>query len=53
VVTRFQTYGVALAPALQAYCERVLAHPAVAQWVEGALAESEATPLHDADLPKE
>jgi glutathione S-transferase len=53
VVTRFQTYGVALAPALQAYCERVLAHPAVAAWVEGALAETEATPLHDADLPKE
>jgi glutathione S-transferase len=39
VVTRFKTYGVALAPALQAYCERVLAHPAVASWVEGALAE--------------
>jgi glutathione S-transferase len=53
VVTRFQTYGVALAPALQAYCERVLGHPAVAAWIEGALAETEATPLHDADLPKE
>jgi glutathione S-transferase len=53
VVTRFQTYGVALAPALQAYCERVLGHPAVAAWVEGALAETESTPLHDADLPKE
>jgi glutathione S-transferase len=53
VVTRFQTYGVALAPALQAYCDRVLAHPAVAAWIEGALRETEATPLHDADLPKE
>jgi glutathione S-transferase len=53
VVTRFQTYGVALAPALQAYCERVLAHPAVAEWVEGALRETEPTPLHDADLPKD
>jgi glutathione S-transferase len=52
VVSRFQTYGVSLAPALQAYCERVLAHPAVASWVEGALAETDATPLHDADLPK-
>jgi len=51
VVTRFQTYGVALAPALQAYCERVLAHPAVARWVAEALAETDATPLHDADLP--
>jgi glutathione S-transferase len=53
VVTRFQTYGVALAPALQAYCERVLAHPAVASWIEGALAETEATPIHDAELPEE
>ena len=51
VVTRFQTYGVALAPALQAYCERVLAHPAVARWVEEALAETAATPGHDAALP--
>jgi glutathione S-transferase len=53
VVTRFQTYGVALAPALQAYCERVLAHPAVAAWIAGALLETEATPLHDAELPKD
>jgi glutathione S-transferase len=52
VVTRFQTYGVALAPALQAYCDRVLAHPAVAEWIKAALLETEATPLHDADLPK-
>ena len=41
VVTRFKTYGVALAPALQAYCERVLAHPAVARWVNEALLETE------------
>jgi glutathione S-transferase len=53
VVTRFQTYGVALAPALQAYCERVLAHPAVAEWIDAALRETEPTPLHDADLPKD
>jgi glutathione S-transferase len=52
VVMRFQTYGVALAPALQAYCERVRAHPAVARWIEGALAETDTTPLHDADLPQ-
>jgi glutathione S-transferase len=52
VVMRFQTYGVALAPALQAYFERLRAHPAVARWIEGALAETETTPLHDADLPK-
>jgi len=52
VVCRFQTYGVALAPALQAYCERVLAHPAVARWVREALEEGDPTPLHDADLPE-
>ena len=52
VVVRFQTYGVALAPALQAYCERVLAHPAVARWVSEALLETDPTPLHDAELPE-
>jgi glutathione S-transferase len=52
VVTRFKTYGVALAPALQAYCDRVLAHPAVARWVNEALRETDPTPLHDADLPQ-
>jgi glutathione S-transferase len=52
VVTRFKTYGVALAPALQAYCDRVLAHPAVARWVREAMLETEPTPLHDADLPR-
>ena len=41
VVTRLQTYGVFLAPALQAYADRVLAHPAVAQWVREAEAETE------------
>lgn len=48
VVTRFRTYGVTLAPALNAYCERVLAHPAVARWVSEALAETEMAPKHDA-----
>jgi glutathione S-transferase len=52
VVTRFQTYGVALAPALQAYCERVLAHPAVARWVSEALAETEIASVHEDELPK-
>ena len=50
VVSRFQTYGVALAPALQAYCERVLAHPAVARWVREAMEENDPTP-HDAGQP--
>jgi glutathione S-transferase len=51
VVMRFKTYGVSLAPALQAYCERMLAHPAVARWVREAMAENDPTPLHDAGLP--
>ena len=40
VVTRFNTYGVALPPALSAYCERVTRHPAVARWIEAAQAEA-------------
>jgi glutathione S-transferase len=51
VVTRFKTYGVALAPALQAYCERVLAHPAVARWVSEALAETEIAGQHEQAMP--
>jgi glutathione S-transferase len=51
VVCRFRTYGVALAPALDAYCQRVLAHPAVARWVNEALAETETAPRHDAEMP--
>ncbi|MYM71498.1 MULTISPECIES: glutathione S-transferase family protein [Duganella] len=51
VVLRFRTYGVTLAPALDAYCQRVLAHPAVARWVSEALAETETAPKHDADMP--
>jgi len=51
VVMRFRTYGVSLAPALNAYCERVQAHPAVARWIAEALAETETAPKHDAELP--
>lgn len=51
VVMRFNTYGVALAPALQAYCERVKAHPAVARWVAEALAETEVASAHEDELP--
>lgn len=46
VVMRFRSYQVALPPALQAYCDRVVAHPAVASWIAGALAESEVLPDH-------
>jgi glutathione S-transferase len=51
VVMRFRTYGVALAPALQAYCDRVQAHPAVARWVTEALAETEIAAGHEDELP--
>jgi glutathione S-transferase len=51
VVMRFNTYGVALAPALQAYCDRVKAHPAVARWVKEALAETEIAAGHEDELP--
>lgn len=46
VVMRFRSYGVFLAPALQAYMERVIAHPAVARWIEEAEAETEFLPDH-------
>ena len=51
VVMRFQTYGVSLAPALQAYVERVATHPAVAQWVGEALAEPQRPSKYDAVPP--
>ncbi|MDB5761201.1 MAG: glutathione S-transferase [Herminiimonas sp.] len=41
VVTRFRTYDVSLAPALRAYVDRVASHPAVAQWIREARAETE------------
>ncbi len=47
VVTRFITYGVSLAPALQAYVERVAAHPAVAQWMREACDEVERIEKYD------
>lgn len=52
VVMRFATYGVSLAPALQAYAERVQAHPAVAQWVREAIAEVEVAGRHE-EFPDE
>lgn len=51
VVTRFKTYGVVLPPALSAYCERVRSHPAVAEWIEQALAETDAPPVPHAGTP--
>lgn len=51
VVMRFKTYGVSLAPALQAYCDRIQAHPAVARWVREAMAETERAGLHEDGMP--
>ena len=48
VVMRFRTYAVSLAPALQAYADRVAAHPAVAQWMREALAETTHLEKYDA-----
>ncbi|OWW18816.1 glutathione S-transferase family protein [Noviherbaspirillum denitrificans] len=47
VVMRFRTYGVWLPPALQAYVDRVVAHPAVAKWIDGALKETERLEKYD------
>ncbi|MEO8837961.1 MAG: glutathione S-transferase C-terminal domain-containing protein, partial [Herbaspirillum sp.] len=41
VVMRFRTYAVSLAPALQAYADRVAAHPAVARWIAKSALEIE------------
>ena len=40
VVSRLDTYALALAPAARAYCDAILALPAFALWREGAQAES-------------
>ena len=48
VVMRFRSYGVFLAPALQAYMDRVVAHPAVESWIQEALAETEVLPRYTA-----
>ena len=41
VATRFRTYGVALDPISEGYCERVLAMPEMLEWVAAAQAEVE------------
>ncbi|MBP6817981.1 MAG: glutathione S-transferase family protein [Ferrovibrio sp.] len=44
VVTRFRTYGLALDPVSQAYCDAVMAHPAMREWCQAAEQE---TPLEN------
>lgn len=41
VATRFQTYGVHLDGAAKTYCERLLAHPLVAEWLSLGRAETD------------
>lgn len=40
MASRFRTYSVAIAPDAQAYCDAVLAHPLVAEWIAGAEAQA-------------
>ncbi|HEY9238615.1 MAG TPA: glutathione S-transferase family protein [Burkholderiaceae bacterium] len=48
VVMRFRTYGVPLPAAVAAYAERVVALPAVAEWIDAALAEHDFLPFEEA-----
>lgn len=47
VAMRFRTYGVWLPPALQAYVDRLIAHPVIAQWIAEAEAENESIEKFD------
>jgi len=47
VVMRFRTYGVWLPPAVQAYVDRVVAHPAVARWINEAMQENDRIEKYD------
>lgn len=50
VVTRFLTYDVAMDPVCAAYCERIMALPAMADWVKAARAEPEEIDELDAEF---
>ncbi|HET7198061.1 MAG TPA: glutathione S-transferase family protein [Burkholderiales bacterium] len=47
VVTRFETYGVALPAVAQAYCEAVRRLASVREWTEAALRETELVPADE------
>lgn len=49
VVWRLHTYQVDVAPEIRGYMDAVIAHPAVARWVEGALEESWIIPHDEVD----
>lgn len=48
VACRFHTYNVKLAPAAQAWCNTILAHPAMKEWYAAAARETETVPHMDA-----
>ncbi len=50
VVTRFITYDVALDPDCAAYCQTLLALPALQQWIAAAVAEPEEIDELDAEF---
>ncbi|KAF3353024.1 hypothetical protein VdG1_00496 [Verticillium dahliae VDG1] len=48
-----KTYGLALSADADAYARRLLAHPAVAQWVAEGLAETARCEMHEADVVRD
>ena len=47
VVMRLKTYGLPVNERIQAYMERIIAHPAVEKWVEAALKEELYVPIDE------
>jgi glutathione S-transferase len=50
VCTRFRTYHVKLDPVCDAYCDRILALPAMLEWIEAAKCEPEEMPELDIEF---
>jgi glutathione S-transferase len=50
VCTRFRTYHVKLDPRSDAYCDRIMALPAMVEWIEQAKLEPEEMPELDAEF---
>ncbi|GKT59994.1 glutathione S-transferase [Colletotrichum tofieldiae] len=50
VATRIQTFGLTLSEPAMAYVQTLLEHPAVSQWVEEGIAETEREPFHEEDV---
>ncbi|KAF7539726.1 hypothetical protein G7Z17_g12375 [Cylindrodendrum hubeiense] len=49
IASRCKTYGIELEGAAQEYLDRLLEHPAVQEWVQGGIKETEREPLHEED----